>query len=1611
VIWHLKQGQPLSLCYTDVNIPLINSGFGMTHRSGKYFIGEVNRRLAPWIFFSLVFLSGLGITATLWRHAERQHIEHLRLAFESSADMATQVISNRINNYSVVMRGVKGFFEGSDYISIEEFRTYVQALNVQAKLPGVQGIGLVTLVPHSDKVRHIAEIRKQNLPDYSIKPEGQRDLYTPISHIEPLTDENLKALGFDTNTLPQARTAMEQSRDSGDVAITSRITLVQDAGKQGVFAFVMYLPIYKQGVKLDTQAELRAANSGWVDVPFRMNDFMAGLRGAIDPDLDFDIHDRSPDFDPIPLYHSDGISHHDRALSGSLQTSRELNFGGRQWSLQLSTTPAFKERISSGGHASLIAIAGIAVTFTLSLLTWLLSSGRESAHSRFQQLFKQAGDGILLISRDHRLIDANPAALKMLGYSRTEILQRYLPDIVAPHEHARLDSEVSRMMTGVTHLEEWMHVRKDGSEFAAEVCASQLNNQFYFAILRDLTERKHAEQRILRLTHLYQALSETNQAIVRMIDESELFPLVCRCAVDFGGMKMAWIGQINDADQCIEPVARYGEGLAYLDKLTISSRWDLQLGCGPTGTALRENRPVIVNDYLDDPMTQHWHENAKTFGWYSAAAFPIQRNDKPFAVFSVYHTQKDAFDNDAINLLKEMAGDISFALDNFDREHQRHLTEKALFKSESHFRFVTESSQALIWVSDTDKRCIWFNKVWLNFTGRTIEQELGNGWMEGVHPDDIEQCKDLFFVQFERQEPFCMEYRLKRHDGEYRWIIDNGAPYFDDQGLFQGYIGSCLDVTERKAAEQALAENEAKMSAVLENVSAYIYIKDEDGRYQYVNRNCLTLWNLSMNEVIGATDDKFFDAQSARRIRKTDQSVLVEGKAIQTEESNIVTATGKTATYWAVKIPLRRENGSIYGICGISTDISELKRLEMSLLENEKLLSESQRIARIGSWRIDLPANKVTWSDETYRIFQTTQDSFKQNIEAFTQRIDPQERQALQTWLNDLLEHEKAGTQQFKMLLPDGNERILEMHGELNCDANGQATAINGTVQDITERLLAEQQLRLNAQVFDFSREGIIITDAQNKIVSVNPAYTEISGYSFEEALGRNPRLVSSGKQDKAFYEEMWRQILNQGHWQGEVINRRKNGKLFPQWLSISVIRDQSGHISHHIGIFNDLSEYKAAEERIQFLSNFDPLTHLPNRDLLRDRTQLALAAAQRANSSFALMYLDVDRFKIVNDSMGPSIGDQLLKELARRLIEHLHPDDTLCRQGGDEFIFLLPNTDAEGAAHVAQKMLELIAQPFTLEGQRMTLTASIGIAQYPQDGNELEQLAQSADAALFRAKQNGRNNFQFFTRQLHQQAHDMLQIENELRQALERNELILYYQPQIDAKTAKIIGVEALIRWQHPQKGMVPPGRFIPVAEESGLIVDIGDWVLHKAIQQNVSWQNEGLDIVPVAVNLSVAQFRQDRLYQLVAQSLREYKLDPAFLELEMTEGIAMENSEKTISTLNQLHALGVKLAIDDFGTGYSSLSYLKRFQIDKLKIDQSFVRDLGRDTEDAAIVTAIIGMAKGLGFKTIAEGVETQDQLDFLREKQCDEIQGYFFSKPVPPEVFAEMLRKGSL
>lgn len=623
------------------------------------------------------------------------------------------------------------------------------------------------------------------------------------------------------------------------------------------------------------------------------------------------------------------------------------------------------------------------------------------------------------------------------------------------------------------------------------------------------------------------------------------------------------------------------------------------------------------------------------------------------------------------------------------------------------------------------------------------------------------------------------------------------------------------------------------------------------------------------------------------------------------------------------------------------------------------------------------------------------------------ERVHPDDRPAVVLAQQQLLE--KGVLQhEYRFLHADGTCRWIYDQLVLTHNPSASATIAVGAWLDITDRKHAQEQLQLTSQVFESSREGIVITDGDNNLLSVNRAFSEITGYTMDEVVGRSPKLLASGRHDKAFFEDMWRTIRSQGQWQGEVWNRRKNGEIYPEWLSISAIRDSNGQFKQHIGILTDISSRKSAEEKIRFLSNYDPLTHLPNRALLHDRAQVALAAGQRSQTKVALMYIDLDRFKNINDSLGHAVGDRVLQELGARLTAHLHKDDTICRPGGDEFILLLPNTDYQGAAHVAQRTLAIMEEPILIDGQQLRLSASVGIALYPDNGTDLARLSQCADSALFRAKQNGRNSFQFFEQQMHERANEVLRIENDLRRALKNQELLLYYQPQVDAISLKIVGAEALVRWQHPEWGLVSPARFIPIAEESGQIREIGNWVLHSAVQQNADWKAAGLPIVPVAINLSVIQFKDPSLCDTVVEALQLSGLDPAKMELELTESIAMEDSSFTIDTVARLHALGIALSIDDFGTGYSSLSYLKRFKIDKLKIDQSFVRDLHRDSDDAAIVTAIIGLARSLGFKTIAEGVETQEQLDFLRANQCDEIQGYLFSKPVPADEFARMLER---
>ena len=556
------------------------------------------------------------------------------------------------------------------------------------------------------------------------------------------------------------------------------------------------------------------------------------------------------------------------------------------------------------------------------------------------------------------------------------------------------------------------------------------------------------------------------------------------------------------------------------------------------------------------------------------------------------------------------------------------------------------------------------------------------------------------------------------------------------------------------------------------------------------------------------------------------------------------------------------------------------------------------------------------------------------------------------------------------------------------------------------------RELKLAAQVFESGNEGMVITDGDNRIITVNQAFTRITGYRPEEVVGQNPAIFSSGRHDADFYRQMWHQLRDTGAWSGEIWNRRKDGSLYPEWLNISSVRDEGGQASHYIAAFSDITERKAAEAQVRHLAEYDALTNLPNRVLLQDRLGQAIAAARRAGSCLALLFLDLDRFKNINDSLGHTVGDQVLCQVGERLLTAVRASDTVSRLGGDEFVLLLPLLESPAqAASVAEKLLHTLATPLAIDDYELAVTPSIGIAVFPEDGEDGDTLLKNADAAMYVAKESGRNNYQYFTAAMNARVSQRLLLENNLRQALARQELALHYQPQYDLHSGTLVGCEALLRWRQPEQGLIPPDRFIPVAEETGLILPIGQWVLREACRQAQAWQDAGLPPLVVAVNISAVQFRQANLAALVQEALAASGLSPCWLELELTESMLMEDGERHTQTLAQLKAMGIRLALDDFGTGYSSLAYLKRFSLDKLKIDRSFIRDLPQDADDAAITTAIIGMARDLGLETLAEGVETEQQWSFLAERGCAQMQGFLRARPMPADEITALLgRHGS-
>ena len=704
---------------------------------------------------------------------------------------------------------------------------------------------------------------------------------------------------------------------------------------------------------------------------------------------------------------------------------------------------------------------------------------------------------------------------------------------------------------------------------------------------------------------------------------------------------------------------------------------------------------------------------------------------------------------------------------------------------------------------------------------------------------------------------------------------------------------------------------------------------------------------------------------------------------------------------------IRDSAGRPARIVGAWLDITEQKKSALALADAARRYQDLFDANPIPMWVYDLTTLRVTMVNKAATL------AYGYGSEDFVGRsvldLRPEEQHAWMRAVADELNDERAPS-----LTPpreclhrhrDGREFQVEVHGKTFRQGERRLRLV--TALDITDRVLAREHARLIAGVFDASQEGIYITDAQSRFISVNRTFTRVTGYELSDLLGKTPAILRSGKQSPAFYQALRARLTQEGRWEGEIWNRRRNGELFPEWLTISVIKDAKGQVLQYLGIFTETTGRKADAARIERLANYDALTDLPSRALLAERARLALATAARQQSPLTVLHLNLDGFGSINDGLGHEGGDLVLRETALRLTRELRADATICRTGGDNFVVLLPGISGPEALSLSRCLGQCVAQPIEVSGQSLILSASMGVSIYPDNGTDLPQLMHAAEVAVHLAKREGRGCVHFASQRSQQAVREDFAVARDLRHAVDRQQLRLHYQAQIDLASGRVVGLEALVRWQHPEWGLVPPGRFIPIAEATGLIQPIGTWVLGEALRQTAQWQREGLPVVPVAVNLSVVQFRQPDLKQIIQQALSASGLPPAMLELELTESVAMEDSDYTIARIADLKQLGVKLSLDDFGTGYSSLGYLKRFAVDKLKIDQGFVRGLHRDPHDEAIVTTVIALARSLGLRTIAEGVETEEQFDYLHKAGCDEIQGYLRHRPAPPDEVALYLK----
>jgi two-component system CheB/CheR fusion protein len=804
------------------------------------------------------------------------------------------------------------------------------------------------------------------------------------------------------------------------------------------------------------------------------------------------------------------------------------------------------------------------------------------------------------------------------------------------------------------------------------------------------------------------------------------------------------------------------------------------------------------------------------------------------------------------------------------------------------------------------------------------------------------------------------------------------------------------------ASIDAHQKDQRLIAELLDNSSDVIYAKDADGKYILANREVLSFFQKKASEVLGHDDMSLFSQDQAEMLRANDLKVMSENKSISYEEP--LQHPGREVIYSSIKGPLHDAAGNVIGMFGISRDVTNNKLMEQALKESHERLQLLVSYAPVALALFDTNMRYLAASRRWMEDYKLKQQDI---VGCLHYEVFPEISEEFKAIHRRALAGEVISNPSGKFVRFDGSVQWLRWEVRPWNHVDGSIGGIVIFSEDITKQKEAEIQMQVTAHVFDQAGEAIMIAGPDKIIQNVNAAFCRISGYTVAEVIGSPTSLLKSGRHTQEFYQKMWHEISANGFWQGEIWNRRKNGDVFPEWLTITRVSDDLGQVVHYVGVFSDISQIKNSQDKVEFLATHDVLTGLPNRALFNDRLEHALGAMRRNKSRLALLFIDLDNFKTINDTLGHDIGDGLLQQVAVRLREAVRDVDTLARLGGDEFTAIINDCTTDAVNDIASRIMAHLADLFVIQEHSIVVSASIGIAFYPEDGGDVTTLIRSADAAMYRAKELGRNRVEYFVPDLHVRLMKRAMIEHAMREALRQSRLRLVYQPKIAIKNQNLlVGAEALLRWRDPELGDVSPSEFIPIAESSSLIIEIGHIVQMLLVEQISQWLSQGFSVPTIAFNISPRAIREVLFSQQLIAELDARNVPHGNIQIEITEGALLESSEAVVANLDALAKVGIRVAVDDFGTGYSSLSYLKRLPLTELKIDKSFVDGLGSDKEDEAIARAVLALANALELKTVAEGVETDGQLAWLTHEGCDIVQGFYFYRPLEAEDFAALL-----